>query len=121
MTEDHPLAGKKSVDMDDLREYIIIACSPLEAPLAIAAFQDKLLEDHDPEKVRYCGRIETAHCLAGAGMGAAILPGMLCLKMPGLVSVPVSGAEELSFGVFCRGSGQNQALDQFIRMLENPS
>lgn len=114
---DHPFAEKESADMDDLNSCTVIACSPLEAPLSIAALQEKVLERHDPEKIIYCSSVEAAHCLAGAGMGAALLPGMLCLKTPEYVCVPISGGCDLSFGVFYHENESGAHLEQLIKML----
>lgn len=116
---DHPLARKKTAEPRDLEEFVIIACGALEAPLSIAAIQETVLEKHDPEKVLYCGQIEIAHCLAGAGMGVALLPEMLCLNVPDYARVPLADERELSFGVFYHEREQKPFLDKFIRVLSD--
>lgn len=120
VSPDHPLAQRQSVSLEDLENTVIIACEPLEAPLSIAALQEKILEKHDPDKIRYCSRIETAHCLAGAGMGAVILPEMLCLHMPEYICVPLEDENDLSFGVFYHDREQRPYLEQFIKLLSEP-
>ena len=100
-----------------MKDCTVIAYSPLDAPLAIAAFQEKILERHNPDKIRYCSSIEAAHCLVGAGLGIALLPGMLCLKAPEYVCVPVDGAAELSFGVFYHEDRKRAHADFFIRQM----
>lgn len=117
LPEGHPLTQKEEVELDELKDAPIIACSPLEAPLSIAALQEKILERHAPERIQYCSGIEAAHCLAGAGMGIPILPGMLCLKTAELVPVPVAGGTELSFGVFYHERERNLSVDRLIRLL----
>ena len=117
VSADHPFAQRQSVDIKDLKDSFIIACEPLEAPLSIAALQEKILEKHDPEKLLYCSRIETAHCLAGAGMGVLLLPEMLCLHTASYACVPLADERELSFGVFYHDREQKTVLEQFIRVL----
>lgn len=114
---DHPFAEKEAINMEELIDCDIIACSPQEAPLSIAAFQEKVIEQHDPDRIRYCSRIETAHCLAGAGMGTAILPGMLCLKLPELACIPITGESVLSFGIFYHDREHSPFFERFLRTL----
>ena len=114
---DHPLAERGKVYVEDLREYDVIACSPLEAPLSIAAFQEKILEGHSPERVQYCGSVEAAHCLVGAGMGVSLLPEMLCLDTAELACIPIVGGTELSFGAFYHEQKRGVALERFLRLL----
>lgn len=115
--KEDPLSRKSSVKLEELKEQDMIACSPLDTPLSIAAVQEKLLESHPPQKVRYCSSIEAAHCLAGAGFGVVLLPGMLCLKSPDFVSLPVEEGPEFSFGVFYREKKMNSHLNKLIKML----
>lgn len=96
--KESPLGQKKSISLEELKQHQLIVCSPLDAPLSIASFQEKLLKNHSPQKVMYCGSIETAHCLAGAGYGIALLPEMLCLKSLNFTALPVEEGPEFSFG-----------------------
>lgn len=100
MPDNHPLAEKGTVTLEDIAEETIIACSPLNAPLSIAAFQQHLEARHSADKIFYCDTIEAAHCMAAAGMGVSIFPDSLCLEHPDFRKVPFSDAPLLSFGIF---------------------
>lgn len=117
MSRDLAMDVPETVSLEDLKRHDLIACSPLDAPLAIAAFQEKILTGRAPKTVRYCNSVEAAHCLAGAGMGVALLPGMLCLKSEEFVIRPVEKSPELSFGVFYRERGKSRYQDAFLKEL----
>ncbi len=117
MAADHPLAGRESLRIQDLKDVPIIACSVLNAPLATASFQEKILERHAPDKVVYCDTIEAAHCLAAAGMGVSILPELLTLRTPGFSAVPFQDDTQLSFGAFYHKRSKNTALHKFLQHL----
>lgn len=117
MPAGHPLAGKEMISLDDLAGTPIIACNPLNAPLFMSAFQQKLIDFLPDDEIVYCDTIEIAHCMSAAGMGVAILPGVLSLKSPDFVRVPLENAETLSFGIFYHKSNTNSALQKFIDLL----
>lgn len=114
---DHPLAHQTSVTPEDLKNCTVIACSPLDAPLSVSSFQERILERHDPEKIRYCSSIEAAHCLVAAGMGVALFPGMLCRGAGEYVSVPVERSEEMSFGIFFHERNSSASLRSFLKQI----
>lgn len=113
----HPLAAKEKIMPEDLTEENIIACNPLNAPLSIASFQQKLLQQHPVEKIIYCDSIETAHCMAASGMGISILPNLLTMKLPDFVAIPFDDETKLSFGVFYHKRRTNAAVDHFLKLM----
>lgn len=117
MPAEHPLAGRESIAGGELKGEAIVACNPLNAPRVIAEAQKKLLEDCGTQRVCYCSGVETAHCFVAAGLGVAILPEGLAVTDGGLVSVPLEGRRQLSFGVFSHKRGQNDLVRQFLSCL----
>ena len=113
----HPFAAKESISLDDLSAESIIACNPLNAPLSTAAFQQKLLEQRSAQGILYCDSIEVAHCMVASGIGLTILPGILSLKSPAFVTVPLAEKIPLSFGAFYYKKNTNTALNKFIKSL----
>lgn len=95
-----PWAARKSLSSRELENIPLIACNPLNAPQAMAAFQQQFLTSHPANKVFYCEDLETAHCMVAAGIGLSVLPDTLCIKSPDFAAVPLEEAPELSFGIF---------------------
>jgi len=117
MPEDHKLAVKPEINLDDLSAEKIIACNPLNAPLSIADFQQKLLKQCSFDAVIYCNTIEVAHCMVSAGMGISILPSALCPDERKFVKVPLQDDTTFSFGCFYHAKNKNQSLHKFLKML----
>lgn len=113
----HPLAERESIAIEALAEVPVIACNPLNAPLSIAAFQRRLLEQRAVDNVLYCDSIEVAHCMVSAGLGVAILPNLLILNTPAFASVPLAGERPLSFGVFYHRRERNRAVSKVLSLL----
>jgi transcriptional regulator, lysR family len=117
MPSSHALASKSSISSEELANMSIIACNPLNAPLSTAAFQQQLLNKHPVDKVQYCDNIEVAHCMVAAGLGIAIIPEILVLKSPDFVSVPLTDAVPLSFGIFYHKRNKNPALHKLLKVI----
>lgn len=117
MPTSHALADRSSITTEDLTEQPLIACNPLNAPLSIAVFQQKLLEKHSVDKLAYCNTIEAAHCMAAAGFGIAVVPEILSQKSPELRSVPLIDAQPLSYGIFYHKRNKNPSLQKLLKLL----
>ncbi len=117
----HPLACKKSLLAEDLTDYTVIACNPLNAPLSMASFQQQFLQMHPAGKISYCDNIEIAHCMVSAQMGISILPSVLTLKSPEFSSVPIENSPALSFGAFYHKCNSNMALNHFLNLIKSKS
>lgn len=117
MPSDHPMAKKKAIALDALKDEELIACNPLNAPSSIASFQKKLLADHAADKVVYCSGVETAVCMASAGMGVAVLPSVLVTNSADLSEIPLEEEISLSFGVFYHSRSKNTVLKNFLKII----
>lgn len=113
----HPLTFKTSLSAEDLTDYTIIACNPLNAPLSMASFQQQFLQIHPADKISYCDNIEVAHCMVCAQMGISILPSILALKTPEFSVIPVTNAPALSFGAFYHKRNSNMSVNHFLNLL----
>lgn len=117
MPAGHPLASKESVSLDDLDDFPVIACNPLNAPQAMAAFQQQFLTSHTIDKVFFCEDLEIAQCMVDAGMGISILPRTLCTESPNFAEIPLAESLPLSFGVFYHQKSSNPALEYFLHSI----
>lgn len=110
----HPLAQRPTVDIHDLKNEKILACNPLNAPLAVAAFQQQLLEKPSFSTISYCNTIEIAHCMVSAGMGITLLPSLLCPTSEEFAIIPVNNTPNLSFGVFYHKDNKLDTVKNFL-------
>lgn len=113
----HALAERQSVSINDLKNQKIAACNPLNAPLAVAAFQQQLFEKQSFSAVSYCNTVEIAHCMVSAGMGIALLPSLLCPKTQEFSVIPIENTPALSFGVFCHKDNKSDTVKRFLEIL----
>ena len=113
----HPLSKKDFISLDDLKNETIIACNPLNAPSAISNFQQKFLNNYSKEKVIYCNSIEISHCMVASKMGIAIIPKILCLKVPNISIVPLENNVPLSFGIFYHQKTKNIVMNEFLKLI----
>lgn len=112
----HALASLAEIPIDMLANQDIIACNPLNAPLALAPFQKKLLQGHDPAQTHYCNTVEISHCMVKAGMGIAVLPTLLCLKSKDFSIVPLQTDFSISFGAFRQNNDCAKYIREFIEL-----
>lgn len=114
----HTLTEQQTVTVQDLADYKILACNPLNAPLAVAAFQQQLFGKTAFSAISYCNTVEIAHCMVSAGMGITLLPSMLCPQSPEFTAIPVAHAPCLSFGVFYHKDNKSDTIKKFLEIAE---
>ncbi len=117
MPEGHRLSGESELTVEAVSSEKLIACNPLNAPLSIADFQQRMLKDHPLKDVIYCNTVEIAHCMVSTGMGIAVLPSALCPDGAGFRTVPLKCDERLSLGCFYHTKNKNRSLHQFLRLI----
>ena len=114
----HPLRTKDKIIIDDLTDKSIIVCNPLNAPISIASFQQKLLEQYSVNNIIYCDSVEVLHCMVASGYGIAIIPSMLCMKSSDFSVIPLDYKTQLSFGIFYKKRNTNTALMKFLKIVD---
>lgn len=111
----HELAGRPSLQLDELSGRQLLICHPLNAPPAVAALQRRLLERRAPAQALYCNSIEIAHCMVLAGLGITLLPALLCPASAEFAAVPVADAPALSFGMFYHQDNRSEGVRRFLQ------
>lgn len=113
---EHPLAGKEQVTPEDLKKERLIINEPMRCPENIAKLQGAILEGHTLSDLYFSDTPEVAVTLIKAGFGVTILPESLVPAALGLASVPLAGAEPLSFGVYYKTWKGKPMLKSFIEL-----
>lgn len=114
---EHPFYLKNMISVSDLNGQKLIACNPLNAPVIVSDFQQKILDKIELESVFFCDTIEIAHCVAAAGMGIAVLPSLLCPDSDKYCRIPIEGVNEISFGVFYHKGNDQSHVKNFLKIL----
>lgn len=118
LSPDHPLAGRSSVGLKELRRGGMILCEPGKNPAAIARVQGLLLGFHPPEDLYFTENPVCALALVRAGLGFTLLPDLAPMQLPGLAYVPVEDVEELSYGMYYKTLGDRPVLKDWIRWMK---
>lgn len=115
-SRENPLAGQKSVSLEDLKKEKLIFSNPVRNPEAVLRVQELLMRGRSIEDIYFGDSPETALLLARAGYGVSFLPRLFLPEDPLLAQVPVEGAGEMSFGICVRPGEESRVVKDFIRI-----
>lgn len=113
--QDHPLAGREQVSLDDLRPEALVLPIPTLVPTAVRRQQESLLEERPPVSIHLCESIDTLALLIACGYGVSILPQVLAPDLTGLKAIPLEGGQSVSFGLYYKPLKERPLLKAFIR------
>lgn len=83
----------------------------------LAALQGNLVGERSPADLNFVESIAAMLVLVQAGYGAAMLPRGLAEPTPGVRTLPLAGAQAISFGVYYRSLQGDAPLRAFVRAL----
>ncbi len=116
--QDHPLAGKESVTLEELRQAGRIAvCRPPICPPALSAFQGRAMGERKMDQILFCDHQESIAVLAETGYAFAVTADYPNARLPGLRYIPVPECRPLSFGAVYLPEGASPALRRFVELL----
>lgn len=118
MSPSHPLSGRESLRLEDLKEGKLIICSPRKTSAAVARIQGQLIGCRMPSDVYFCDNIECGITLVQAGLGFIILPAILPVHSSALSHVLLEGVQQESFGLYYKTLQRNQPLKDFIQFMK---
>ncbi|WP_294561172.1 LysR family transcriptional regulator [uncultured Traorella sp.] len=113
----HPLSGKKTVTIEDMRKEKIILLDPAKAQDDIVRLQGKLMDGRPFSDFYFCETAEAVFSLVQAGIGIAITPKLVSPDMA-LTYVPVSGNNDLSFGIYYKSVQSNVLIKDFMTLMK---
>ena len=117
--EDHPLAGWEQVEVSQLREAGRIAAGrPPVCPPSLCTVQGQIIGGQESEQVIFCENREVMDALVESGVAFSLAVDVPQLRTPGLRYIPITGTEQVSFGVSYRMNERNPVLRRFLRLLE---
>lgn len=112
---DSPLAKCKTLTPDDLRGNLI-SCSPRHIPGAVFDMQSKVISQLEATQQYYTENIESAFTLVKANLGYTLCPDIPQLRDPELSYIPVTGAPQLSFGIYYRRNDRSPIIKKFLEI-----
>lgn len=116
---DNPLAARKSISLDEIKQEKMILLYPARAQSDAAKLQGEIITERAASEFCFCESSETAVVLIRAGYGSAILPDLLIPPEFSLARVPIKGTEPVSFGIYYKSVEGNAPLKSLIRYMKN--
>lgn len=117
-TADHPLADRKQVTTEELRQAGRIAvCRPPVCPPALFTQQSRALGDRPTDQVLFCDHQEALETLVESGYAFAIAADIPYTRLPGLRHIPIPECRPLSFGAVSRSEAPT-ALKHLVKLLQ---
>lgn len=114
---DHPLAQKSTVKSGELSTERLILFSPAHAIPDVVQLQWCFTDGHSPSELYFCETAEAASALAASCFGVAVLPEVFVPSLPNIVSVPIEGTEEFSFGIYYQPGTMSPLVKAFVELL----
>lgn len=105
------------VTPDDLAGLPLVLFTPERVMPGLAALQGNLVGERSPADLNFVESIAAMLVLVQAGYGAAMLPRGLAEPTPGVRTLPLAGAQAVSFGVYYRSLQGDAPLRAFVRAL----
>ena len=105
------------VTPDDLAGLPLVLFTPERVMPGLAALQGNLVGERSPADLNFVESIAAMLVLVQAGYGAAMLPRGLAEPTPGVRTLPLAGAQAISFGVYYRSLQGDAPLRAFVRAL----
>jgi DNA-binding transcriptional LysR family regulator len=116
LTSDHPLAGRKSVDLETLSQYPVIlpGLNTYTGQIAKRMFDDAGLELNVAMSTNY---LETIRMMASIGLGWTVLPRSMLAPPLRAVKVPALTPQRDLGYIYHRGRSLSNAARAFIEEL----
>lgn len=106
-----------AVTPDDLSDLPLVLFTPDRVMPGLAALQGRLVGERRPSELYFVESVEAMRVLVQAGYGAAVLPRGLLAPASGVASLPLAGAETVSFGIYYRSLQGDRPLRVFVQAL----
>lgn len=119
-TDKFPVYDMESVTIEQisgLDEYPLILMYAPKTLGEVVNAENAYIGERSHSMVRFCSTAEEALLLAELGCGMAVIPEMIVPRSSGLRRVPVSNAEKLSFGIYCKTVNTNEIVRSFIDVM----
>ena len=112
----HPLAKRRELYIDDLKQEKVIVVQPPNCPGAIGKVQMQIIEDKSALDIYVCDAMETSVVMARAGYGVAIVPSALTIRSDALAYIPIEDAQLMSYGVYYKKLSGHPELKEFVNL-----
>ncbi|MDO4944290.1 MAG: LysR family transcriptional regulator [Ruminococcus sp.] len=114
---DNELAQKHSLKLNELRGCAVLN-EKLKSHESLLKYQGMIASRSDSSQLYFASGTDSCHTLVKAGFGYTIAPLMPVRYSDGLIRVPISDIEPLSFGVYLRNFQDDPILKKFVEIAE---
>ena len=118
-SKDHPLAGNKSVRMEQLADAGHIAiCRPPICPPALFALQSRAVATRTPDQVLFCDNQDVVGTLVETGYAFAVIADFPAARREELCYIDLPEFEPMTFGALYLAGNRNPGLRRLLQLLQ---
>lgn len=114
---DSELAQKRSVELGELKGCAVIN-EKIKSHESLVKLQGMIISHSESSQLYFAGGGDCCHALVKAGFGYTIAPLLPIEYSDGLIRIPISDIEPLSFGIYYRDIQENPVLKKFVEIAE---
>lgn len=120
MPENHPLAQKDVLNIEDLKETIVMLPEVSDCPKEARPMINHLNAALPGSCIHYCDSAQTAYILMKSGLGVAILPSFDIYSLENTAAKELAVNLELEYGIGClKNNSIQRYIDRLIRIAES--
>ncbi len=116
ISKHHPLSQHNMLDFSDLKKEELILLNPADAPQEMKRLIEKVKTECHDAAIQFCDSVFSGYTLVKSGMGIAIMPDFVCLTDQEVEMVPLSGCEELVYGVAWNRQHSCNDVSDFVKI-----
>lgn len=116
ISKHHPLSQHNMLDFSDLKKEELILLNPADAPQEMKRLIEKVKTECHDAAIQFCDSVFSGYTLVKSGMGIAIMPDFVCLSDQEVEMVPLSGCEELVYGVAWNRQHSCNDVSDFVKI-----
>lgn len=118
-SKDHPLAGRKSVLLEQLADAGRIAvCRPPICPPALFSIQSRAMAARTPDQVLFCDNQDVVGTLVETGYAFAVMADFPAARREGLCYIDLPEFEPMTFGALYLAGNRTPGLRRFLQLLQ---
>lgn len=119
ISQNHHLAKKRILNFNHLKKEHLILLNPVNAPQEMKRLIEQIKVQCPQSPIQFCDSVFSGYTLVKSGMGIAVMPDFVCLNDRETKMIPVSGCEELIYGVAWNQDNVTQDREDFVRIAKD--
>lgn len=114
--KNHNLAKQSLLIFSDLKNEHLVLLNPVNAPQEMKRLIEQVKISCQQSFIQFCDSVFSGYTLVKSGMGIAIMPDFVCLEDHETSRIPLSGCEQLIYGVAWNRKNMSKDRQDFVRI-----